>query len=901
MFATFKDRLIGSLTWLAIVLWTLAVGGFLIWTQRNFAQETMNTAYAEARANLNKDITLRRWATDHGGVYVPITEKQQSVPWLSHVPGRDVTTADGRQLTLLNPASVVRQMMDRYAQDYGVRGRITGLKYLNPGNAPDPWEKVQLEAFTRGEKNEVWEVSNLDGQPHLRYLRAMVMEPGCERCHAILGFKLGDMRGATGLNLPLAPYYEQIEVQRRNLLLTHGFIWLLGLSVIGFSSSMVQRRERKLHEGDKSLRAILNTTMDGFWKVGPQGNLVDVNPTYCRQSGYTREELLRMSIADLDNNENAAEAQGRIQKIIKSGSDQFESRHRRKDGSIWDVEVSSTYSDVADGQFFVFLRDITERKLAEDNLRQSEERLKNLVDTSSDWVWEVDINGVYTYASPKVTELLGYLPEEIVGKTPFDLMPPDEAARVGEEFSKIAAEQAPIRNLENINRHKDGRIVVLETSGFALIDAQGNFAGYRGMDRDITERKLAERTQQERRKWLEQEVEARTEALTTAKEAAEAANIAKSAFLANMSHEIRTPMNGIIGMASILRRKGVTAEQAKHLDTIDASTQHLLSVINDILDISKIESGKFTLEEVPVVVSSVMANVSSILSERVKVKGLHLLIETGHLPHNLLGDPTRLQQALLNLATNAVKFTEQGTVTLRALKQEETAESLRVRFEVTDTGIGIAPDAMSRLFGNFEQADNSMTRKYGGTGLGLAITKRLAELMGGEVGAGSTPGVGSTFWFTVKLTKSGRITEAAAEVAVDAEAEIRRRYAGLRILVADDEPINREIALMQLEAVDLVVDTAEDGAAAIALATKNSYAAIFMDMQMPNLNGLEATQAIRQFPGQKDTPIIAMTANAFSEDREHCYKAGMNDFLGKPFKPDELFAILLRALRRSEG
>jgi CheY-like chemotaxis protein len=256
---------------------------------------------------------------------------------------------------------------------------------------------------------------------------------------------------------------------------------------------------------------------------------------------------------------------------------------------------------------------------------------------------------------------------------------------------------------------------------------------------------------------------------------------------------------------------------------------------------------------------------------------------------------------LLNYATNAVKFTEQGTVTLRALKQEETAESLRVRFEVTDTGIGIAPDAMSRLFGNFEQADNSMTRKYGGTGLGLAITKRLAELMGGEVGAGSTPGVGSTFWFTVKLTKSGRITEAAAEVAVDAEAEIRRRYAGLRILVADDEPINREIALMQLEAVDLVVDTAEDGAAAIALATKNSYAAIFMDMQMPNLNGLEATQAIRQFPGQKDTPIIAMTANAFSEDREHCYKAGMNDFLGKPFKPDDLFAILLRALRRSEG
>ena len=400
---------------------------------------------------------------------------------------------------------------------------------------------------------------------------------------------------------------------------------------------------------------------------------------------------------------------------------------------------------------------------------------------------------------------------------------------------------------------------------------------------------------------LERNVKERTFALSIAKESAEAANIAKSAFLANMSHEIRTPMNGILGMINILRREGVTSKQAQRLDTIDASAQHLMSVINDVLDISKIEAGKVTLEEAPVVISSLMANVSSILSERGKAKGIRLLIETERLPHNLVGDPTRLQQALLNYATNAVKFTEQGTVTLRALKQEETAESLRVRFEVTDTGIGVAPDAMSRLFGKFEQADNSMTRKYGGTGLGLAITKRLAELMGGEVGADSTAGVGSTFWFTVKLTKSGETAEAAAEVAVDAEAEIRRRYAGLRILVTDDEPVNREIALMQLEAVDLVVDTAEDGAAAIALATKNSYAAIFMDMQMPNLNGLEATQAIRQFPGQKDTPIIAMTANAFAEDKERCLKAGMNDFLVKPFNPDELFSILLRALNQRQG
>jgi signal transduction histidine kinase/ActR/RegA family two-component response regulator len=416
---------------------------------------------------------------------------------------------------------------------------------------------------------------------------------------------------------------------------------------------------------------------------------------------------------------------------------------------------------------------------------------------------------------------------------------------------------------------------------------------------EIVRKRDAEITAQ--RDGLEQQVLQRTADLNSAKQAAESANIAKSAFLANMSHEIRTPMNAIVGMTNILRGESVTPQQAAQLAVIDKSAHHLLSVINNILDISKIEAGKLVLETAPVSVSGLLTTVGSILSDLANAKGIRLQTDADDFPAKLIGDPTRLQQAMLNYAANAVKFTEHGTVTLYARRQEETAESVLVRFEVRDTGIGISPEAMSRLFSRFEQADNSMTRKYGGTGLGLTITRRLAELMGGDAGAESIPGMGSTFWFTAKLRKVDEPTEPSPQVSVDAKAEIRHRYAGHRILVVDDDQVNREIAEIHLEMVDLLVSTAEDGAEAIAMAALSAYAAIVMDIQMPTVNGLEATKSIRRLPGYRHIPIIAMTANAFAEDKEQCIAAGMSDFLAKPFTSEQLFAVLLRSFDRSMG
>jgi PAS domain S-box-containing protein len=663
--------------------------------------------------------------------------------------------------------------------------------------------------------------------------------------------------------------------------------------------------EASLRESESRLRAIVENEPECIKIVDAQGRLTQMNPAGLAMiEADSFEQVANRPVLDVIAPEYRTAFAQMHQRVLIGESIQLQFEVLGlKGGRRWLETHAVPMQDHGETVQLAVTRDITERKQAELAASKANRLLQEAIDGLAEGFTIYDENDRLVVCNEAYLNFYSTSRDLIVPGASFE-----EIVRKGAERGqyKEAIGRVDEWVQERVRKHQDadGRHLeqLLDDGRWLLIVEYRTPSGYIVGNRiDITARKLAEAELDQHGRDLERLVAERTAALSIAKEAAEAANVAKSAFLANMSHEIRTPMNGIVGMANILRREGVTSKQAKRLDTIDASAQHLLSVINNILDISKIEAGKLTLEEGPVLVSSLMANVSSILSERVKAKGIHLLIETEHLPHNLVGDPTRLQQALLNYATNAVKFTERGTVTLRALKREETADSVMVRFEVEDAGIGIEPEAMARLFKAFEQADNSMNRKYGGTGLGLAITRRLAELMGGDAGADSTLGIGSTFWFTAKLTKSGEPAVAAPETAVDAEAEIRRRYAGLRILIVDDEPVNREVALMQLEAVDLAADTAEDGAQAVAMAQKNSYAAIFMDMQMPKLNGVEATQEIRQLPGYRDTPIIAMTANAFAEDKAKCRAAGMNDFLIKPFNPAELFAILLRSLSQRDG
>ncbi len=515
--------------------------------------------------------------------------------------------------------------------------------------------------------------------------------------------------------------------------------------------------------------------------------------------------------------------------------------------------------------------------------RQAETN-RRILEAAGEGIYGLDKEGCCSFVNPAAAAMLGYRADELLGMNKRDTWRCYQADGQAYPEAQCLIADTVLNGVPHTDegryfQRKDGSVFPVAFTSHPIIDHR-RVAGVVVTFRDITGRKQEEL------------------ALIQAKEKAEAANVTKNAYLSNMSHEIRTPMNAIVGMAGLLRRSGLNPAQIDRLDKIEAASDHLLQVINDILDLAKIEAGKFFLEDVPVSINTLLGNISSTMDAPARAKGLRLQIKSDIFPGNLHGDATRLQQAALNYVSNAIKFTKAGCITVRVSKEEETEAAVRMRFEVADTGIGIQAEALPRLFNVFEQADNSSTRQYGGTGLGLVITRRLAELMGGEAGVESTPGHGSTFWFTTRLQKKAQADEAAATAATDAEASIRRRYPGCRILLVDDEAINLEVARTLLEASGLVVDTAEDGFEALARAREADYAVILMDMQMPKLDGLEATRRIRALPGCLNTPILAMTANAFVEDKARCLMAGMDDFLIKPFDPDRLFSTVLKSLDR---
>jgi PAS domain S-box-containing protein len=624
------------------------------------------------------------------------------------------------------------------------------------------------------------------------------------------------------------------------------------------------------------------------------------NRAWLNWFGKTRDEVLGR-----DSRESVGEVMLQpdehvIAKVLRGEAMGTPAEMRGADGRVgnfWIYRLPDLVEGDIRGYFFI-ATDVTEMRRSERRLQelntkliQAESFTRGIADNLPVRVAYWDSEQRCRFANKVYCDWFGKSLDQVLGKTYEDIFGEKQTSE-REVFAQAALGGVP-QKFESEEVSAGGRYGIWEVQ--YIPDSQRDqVRGYFKLATDITASKRAQ-----------VDLQTLNLELVSARDIAEDAAQAKSAFLANMSHEIRTPMNVIIGLTHLMLRDVHDPVTSDRLAKVGDAAMHLLDIINDILDLSKIDAGKLALAPVDFSVDALLARATAMVTDSARRKGLALTVDRGDLPQTLRGDALRLSQILVNLLSNAVKFTARGSVVLRCDVLAQAGSEWTIRFAVRDTGVGISPEAQERLFSPFEQADGSTTRRFGGTGLGLSIARELAQLMGGAVGVESEVGRGSVFWFTAKLHAAGTHAQSAptpheAVVATHGvEQALKDGHRGARVLIADDNRVNQELATELLRLVDLQVEVADNGRIAVDMARRGAYDMILMDMQMPEMDGLEATRLIRTVPELDATPIVAMTASAFGADRDACLAAGMNDHIGKPVNPVTLYEKMLRWLDES--
>lgn len=871
-----------QLGWILCFVWT-AVIALLLWHEiQHHQQVVFKFAAIEARATFNKDLVYRRWTAMHGGAYVPSTLQTPPNPYLSHIKDRDIVTPSGKQLTLVNPAYLTRQVHEIAQEQYGVKGHITSLFPLRPENKPDPWEKKALEAFENG-KIEIQEIQEISGIRYLRLMRPMVTEEACLKCHAHQGYQVGQIRGGISVSVPTAIYETVANENTEQAVLGYSFICILGIFCILAGARALNKQEIKRQTGlailaknEKKYRDIVTTTTDGFWHVDKVGRILLVNPAYCQMSGYTEKELLDMTVQDIEAAENQQEVSTHIQNVIAKGNDRFETRHRQKNESIIDVEISTTFLDDGQGGFITFIRDITQRKNTDRLIRENEARYRTLLETIPISLMVVREHR-FVYINTAGSKMLGYEnPQNLMGTRAMEIVHPDDAQTIAFQVERLKqGKTTPALKIQL--KKKDNTDVLVNSISISLI-----FDGKPAMlviAIDMTEQQAMEAEKSDLEKQLIQLQ--KMEALGT--------------LAGGIAHDFNNILFPIVGFAEMLK------DDVEPDSTADTYVQEIITgakrardLVTQILTFSRQTDHENKPMQPHLIIKEVFKLIKSTLPSTIQIKQY---IDTQ--THAIMADPTQIHQIAMNLITNAFYAMEEngGTLSICLKNLEEPpsypsfnlADGPLILFSVQDTGTGMNEATLAKIFNPY-----FTTREMGkGTGLGLSVVHGIVKNYGGGIQVISTPGQGTRFEvFLPAMPCDGEIESLVKSQNIPGGSEV--------ILMVDDEPQITRLADVMLKRLGYKTSTWNSPLEALAQLKQypHKYDLVITDMTMPEMTGDQLAGEIQSL--NPDLPIIICTGYSEKISEKKAEKMGIKGLLMKPIVRSELARMIRDVLDKTK-